>query len=71
MHQLISKKVIIYLCVFFLLATVNNSSIINIKLPIIEKIKVSGFNLDQNDELNNTIKNLKSERVTPLHLNNL
>ena len=63
MHQLISKKVIIYLCVFFLLATVNNSSIINIKLPIIEKIKVSGFNLDQNDELNNTIKNLKSRNI--------
>ena len=63
MHQLISKKVIIYLCVFFLLATVNNSSIINIKLPIIEKIKVSGFNLDQNDELNNTVKNLKSRNI--------
>ena len=63
MHQLISKKVIIYLCVFFLLATVNNSSIINIKFPIIEKIKISGFNLDQNDKLNNTIKNLKSRNI--------
>jgi len=63
MHQLISKKIIIYLCVFFLLATVNNSSIINIKLPIIEKIKISGFNLDQNDKLNNTIKNLKSKNI--------
>ena len=37
MHQLISKKVIIYLCLFFLLATVNNSSIINLRLPKIEK----------------------------------
>ncbi len=63
MHQLISKKVIIYLCVFFLLATVNNSSIINIKFPIIEKIKISGFNLDQNDKLNDTIKNLKSKNI--------
>jgi len=63
MHQSISKKIIIYLCVFFLLATVNNSSIINIKLPIIEKIKVSGFNLDQNGKLNNMIKNLKSRNI--------
>ena len=63
MHQLISKKVIIYLCLFFLLATVNNSSIINFRLPKIEKIKISGFSLDQNTHVRDIIENLKSKNI--------
>jgi len=63
MHQLISKKVIIYLCLFFLLATVNNSSIINLRLPKIEKIKISGFSLDQNTHVRDIIENLKSKNI--------
>ena len=63
MHQLISKKVIIYLCLFFLLVTVNNSSIINLRLPKIEKIKISGFNLDQSNQVKNIIESLKSKNI--------
>ena len=63
MHQLISKKVIIYLCLFFLLATVNNSSIINLRLPKIEKIKISGFSLDQNTHVRDIIESLKSKNI--------
>ena len=63
MHQLISKKVIIYLCLFFLLVTVNNSSIIDLRLPKIEKIKISGFNLDQNNQVKNMIESLKSKNI--------
>ena len=63
MHQLISKKVIIYLCLFFLLATVNNSSIINLRLPKIEKIKISGFDLDQNTHVRDIIESLKSKNI--------
>ena len=63
MHQLISKKVIIYLCLFFLLATVNNSSIINLRLPKIEKIKISGFGLDQNTHVRDIIESLKSKNI--------
>ena len=63
MHQLISKKVIIYLCLFFLLVTVNSSLISNLKLPKIEKIKISGFNLNQSNELRDVIKNLKSKNI--------
>ena len=63
MHQLISKKVIIYLCLFFLLATVNNSSIINFRLPKIEKIKISGFDLDQNTHVRDIIESLKSKNI--------
>ena len=63
MHQLISKKVIIYLCLFFLLATVNNSSIINLRLPKIEEIKISGFSLDQNTHVRDVIESLKSKNI--------
>ena len=63
MHQLISKKVIIYLCLFFLLATVNNSSIINLRLPKIEKIKISGFSLDENTHVRDIIESLKSKNI--------
>ena len=63
MHQLISKKVIIYLCLFFLLATVNNSSIINLRLPKIEKIKISGISLDQNTHVRDIIESLKSKNI--------
>ena len=63
MHQLISKKVIIYLSLFFLLATVNNSSIINLRLPKIEKIKISGFSLDQNTHVRDIIESLKSKNI--------
>ena len=63
MHQLISKKVTIYLCLFFLLVTVNSSLISNLKLPKIEKIKISGFNLNQSNELRDVIKNLKSKNI--------
>ncbi len=63
MHQLISKKVIIYLCLFFLLVTVNNSSIINLRLPKIELIKISGFNLNQSNQVKNVIESLKSKNI--------
>ena len=63
MHQLISKKVIIYLCLFFLLATVNNISIVNLELPKIEKIKISGFNLNKNYEMKDIIENLNSKNI--------
>ena len=63
MHQLISKKVIIYLCLFFLLVTVNNSSIINLRLPMIERIKISGFDLNQSNQVKNVIESLKSKNI--------
>ena len=63
MHQLISKKIVIYLCLFFLLVTLNNSSIIDLSLPKIEKIRISGFNLDQNKEVKDIIKNLRSKNI--------
>ncbi len=63
MHQLISKKVFIYLCLFFFLATVNNNSIIDLKLPKIEKIKITGFSLDQSAQVKDLIESLKSKNI--------
>ena len=63
MHQLISKKVIIYLCLFFLLVTVNNNSIIDLKLPKIEKIKITGFSLDQNNQVKDIIEDLRLKNI--------
>ena len=45
------------------MATVNNSSIINLRLPKIEKIKISGFSLDQNTHVRDIIENLKSKNI--------
>ena len=63
MHQLINKKVIIYLCLFFLLVTVNNNSIIDLKLPKIEKIKITGFSLDQNNQVKDIIEDLRLKNI--------
>ena len=47
----------------FLLATVNNISIVNLELPKIEKIKISGFNLNKNYEMRDIIENLNSKNI--------
>tara|TARA_B100000900_G_scaffold325909_1_gene285831 strand:+ start:359 stop:1033 length:675 start_codon:yes stop_codon:yes gene_type:complete len=58
MPQLISKKIIIYLFLFFLLGTVNNNSIINLSLPKIDKIEISGLDYEESEKLKKIIKNL-------------
>lgn len=49
MHQLISKKIIFYILLFFLFGTVNNLNIYKFKLPHIDKIIIDGF--DENERL--------------------
>ena len=49
MHQLISKKIIFYILLFFLFGTVNNLNIYKFKLPNIDKIIIDGF--DENEKL--------------------
>ncbi len=63
MRQLISKKIIIYLCLLFLLATVNNNSIKNLRFPQIEKIEISGYSLDQSSQVKDIIEGLKSKNI--------
>ncbi len=49
MHQLINKKIIFYILLFFLFGTVNNLNIYKFKLPNIDKIIIDGF--DENEKL--------------------
>ena len=49
MHQLISKKIIFYILLFFSFGTVNNLNIYKFKLPNIDKIIIDGF--DKNEKL--------------------
>ena len=51
MHQLISKKIVTYLFLFLLLATINNSSIIDFRLPKIDKIEISGLSGNESVEI--------------------
>ena len=62
MHQLISKKIIIYLLLFFLLGTVNNHSIVSFSLPKIKNVEIYGIDLNESVKIRNIIKksNIKS-----------
>ena len=63
MHQLISKKIVIYLFLFLLLATINNSSIIDFRLPKIDKIEISGLSGNESGEIKKKIENLKLNNI--------
>ena len=62
MHLLISKKIIIYLLLFCFLASINNTSLMNISFPKINQIEISGLNLDQRKKIESIIydSNFKS-----------
>ena len=49
MHQLISKKIIFYILLFFLFGTVNNLNIYKFKIPNVDNIVIDGFN--ENEKL--------------------
>ena len=49
MHQLISKKIIFYILLFFLFGTVNNLNIYKFKIPNVDKVVIDGF--DENEKL--------------------
>ena len=63
MHQQISKKIIIYLLLFFLFVTINNYSINKFIYPKVNFINISGLNLDENQELLNNLNYLKSQNL--------
>ena len=55
MHLLISKKITIYLLLFFFLVSINNISLINTSFPKIEKIEIDGLNLDERKKIEGII----------------
>ncbi len=51
MHQLINKKILFYIFLFFLLGTLNNKYLSKIKFPNINQINVTGLNNIENQEI--------------------
>ena len=71
MHQLISKKIIIYLLLFFLLGTINNHSIANLSLPKFKNIEIYGVNQNESVEIKRIIENLNIENIFSINRINL
>ena len=63
MHQLISKKIIVYLLLFFFLGSVNNYSIVNFSLPKIKKVEIYGINLNESVKIKRIIESLNTENI--------
>ena len=55
MHQQISKRIIIYLFLFFLFTTISNNQINNFNFFKIKKIQVSGLSIIDNEKLKKDI----------------
>ena len=63
MHQQKGKKVSIYLIIFLILGSINNTVLTKIKFEIIKSIKISGLNQKQNISLLESIKELDLKNI--------
>ena len=63
MHQRISRKIIIYLFLFTILASVNNLKYINLQIFEIDQINISGLDNIDNTNLYESIKNFKNKNI--------
>ena len=63
MHQRINRKIIIYLFLFAILASVNNFKYINLQLFKIDLINISGLNDKDNSNLYEKITNYKKKNI--------
>jgi len=71
MHQLISKKIIIYLLLFFFLGTVNNHSIVNFSLLKIKNIEIYGIDLNESVKIRNIIENSNIKNIFSINRHSL
>jgi len=63
MHQRTNRKIIIYLLLFAILASVNNLKYINLQLFKIDLINISGLKDEENANLYEKIKNYKKKNI--------
>ncbi len=63
MHLLISKKIIIYLLLFCFLVSINNISLMNISFPKIDKIEITGLNIDEKKKIENIINDANFKNI--------
>ena len=66
MHLLISKKIIIYLLLFCFLVSINNISLTNISFPKVDKIEISGLNLDERKKIKSFINDANFKNIFQL-----
>ena len=71
MHQLISKKIFVYLSLFFFLGSVNNYSIMNFTLPKIKKVEIYGINLNESVKIKRIIESLNTVNIFTVNQLNL
>ena len=63
MHLLISKKIIIYLLLFCLLASINNISLMNFNFPKINKIEIVGLKFDERKRIESIINDANFKNI--------
>ena len=63
MHLLISKKITIYLLLFCFLVSINNISLTNISFPKIDKIEISGLNLEERKKIKSFINDANFKNI--------
>jgi len=63
MHQRKSKKILIYFFLFFLVGSINNIDIHNLKFLSVKEINVTGLENEENLTMSKKIKNLKLDNI--------
>ena len=63
MHQQKGKKILIYLFLFLIAGSINNTVLTNIRFDTIKSIQISGLNQNQNTNLLESIKELNLKNI--------
>ena len=71
MHQSKGRKILIFLFIFFIVGSINNTSLNRIQFEKIKKIKISGLNETENINLLNKILNLNLGNIFFLNGNEI
>lgn len=71
MHLRISKKILIYLLIFFLVGTLNNKKISNFTFPKIDKIEIVGLTEFENNSLSQDLYMLRNLNIFFLEKNQI
>ena len=71
MHQQKGKKILIYLFLFLIVGSINNTALTKIRFEKIQSIQISGLNQNQNINLLESIKELNLKNIFSLNGNQI
>ena len=71
MHQRKSKKILIYFFLLFLVGSINNIDINNLKFQSIKNITVNGLEIEENSIISKKIKDLNLDNIFLINKKNL